>query len=168
MSVEPALELTVSPLPSVGAVAPSVAGPTGSGAISATELAGRPFVLYFYPKDATPGCTVEAHDFRDASAQFAVVGVRIIGVSRDSARSHARFCEKEGLTFPLIADESGVLCAAFGVWQEKKQYGRSYMGIVRSTFLIGADGRVAAVWSPVKVKGHVEAVLAAARALPAT
>lgn len=165
MSVEPSLDLIVSPLPSVGEAAPPVAGPTGSGAISAADLAGRPFVLYFYPKDATPGCTVEAHDFRDASAQFEATGVRIVGVSRDSARSHARFCEKEGLTFPLISDENGALCAAFGVWQEKKQYGRSYMGIVRSTFLIGADGRVAAVWSPVKVKGHVEAVLAAARAL---
>lgn len=158
-------DLQVAPLPSVGASAPSVSGPTGSGHLAPADLAGRPFVLYFYPKDATPGCTTEAHDFRDAIGQFEAAGVQVVGVSRDSVRSHARFCEKEGLPFPLLSDESGALCAAFGVWQEKKQYGRSYMGIVRSTFLVGADGRVAAVWSPVKVKGHVEAVLAAARAL---
>lgn len=164
MSEETAL--IAQPLPAVGEAAPPVFAPglpvVGPGA---EAVAGGPFVLYFYPKDATPGCTTEAQDFRDRAEAFAAAGVRILGVSRDSLKSHARFREKEGLPFALIADEDGALCAAWGVWQEKKQYGRSYMGIVRSTFLVGRDGRIAAAWSPVRVKGHVDEVLAAAQAL---
>lgn len=165
MSAEPSPDLVVAHLPSVGSLAPMVGGPTPSGPLMSEALASSPYVLYFYPKDSTPGCTTEAHDFRDQYDAFAALGVRVVGVSRDSVRSHERFCTKEGLPFPLIADVDGALCAAWGVWQQKQQYGRSYMGIVRSTFLVDGAGRVAAVWSPVKVKGHVEAVLAAARAL---
>ena len=165
MTTQASTALSVSPLAAVGQAAPLVAGPTRSGALASDALAGRPYVLYFYPRDATPGCTTEAHDFRDQYAAFVALGVEIVGVSRDSVKSHDRFCTKESLPFPLIADVDGEVCAAWGVWQEKQMYGRSTMGIVRSTFLVDGAGTIRAVWSPVKVKGHVEAVLGAARAL---
>lgn len=158
--------VTVQPSPRIGATAPPVLGLGLAGPVDSAALKGRPFVLYFYPKDSTPGCTTEAQDFRDQAEAFAALGVHIIGVSRDSLKSHGRFRDKESLPFELIADEDGALCGAWGVWQEKKQYGRSYMGIVRSTFLVNAAGVVVQAWTGVRVKGHVDGVLEAARSLP--
>lgn len=126
---------------------------------------GEPLVLYFYPKDDTSGCTREAQDFTALMPDFARAGVAVIGVSKDTAAKHAKFSGKYALTVPLAADVDGALCEAFGVWVEKSLYGRKYMGIERATFLIGADGRVAHAWRKVKVAGHAEAVLAAARDL---
>lgn len=133
--------------------------------VSSASLEGRPYVLYFYPKDDTPGCTREACGFRDEQAQFEARGIRVIGVSPDKAESHARFAGKYDLNFTLLADTDRSLAQAYGVWVLKKNYGREYMGINRSTFLIGADGRVAQAWGSVKVDGHVAKVLDATQAL---
>jgi peroxiredoxin Q/BCP len=130
---------------------------------SSHVLAGKRYVLYFYPKDDTPGCTKEACDFRDHMAELARAGIRVIGISPDSAGSHARFRDKYDLEFTLLSDEDRTVAKAFGVWVKKQNYGREYMGIERSTFLIDADGRIARVWRGVRVPGHVEAVLAEAR-----
>jgi len=111
-------------------------------------------VLYFYPKDDTPGCTIQACDFRDAFPRFEGVGAVVLGVSPDSVRSHAKFRAKFGLTFPLLADEDHAVAEAYGVWTAKSMYGRSYMGIERSTFLIDEEGRLAEVWRKVKPEGH--------------
>lgn len=132
---------------------------------SLRELAGRKLVLYFYPKDDTPGCTKEGIAFRDTASQFEAAGATIVGVSRDSAAKHDKFKAKYGFPFALIADTDGRLCEAFGVWVEKSMYGRKYMGIERSTFLIDATGSVRRVWRKVKVPGHAEDVLAAVRDL---
>jgi thioredoxin-dependent peroxiredoxin len=137
----------------------------GGGRLRLADLAGRPLVLYFYPKDDTSGCTKEANGFKEHYGAFKEAGVEVIGVSRDDVTSHDRFKAKYGLPFPLASDEEGKVVEAYGVWVEKSMYGRSYMGIDRSTFLIGRDGRLARVWRKVKVPGHVEEVLAAARAL---
>lgn len=149
----------------IGAEAPTLTGETQHGPFDLAALRGHPVVVYFYPKDATAGCTTEARDFRDAASAFEALGVRIVGVSRDSVRSHARFAEKECLPFPLVSDADGAITERWGVWREKKLYGKVNLGIVRSTFLVGRDGRLAAVWDPAKVGGHVAAVLEAARAL---
>jgi peroxiredoxin len=151
-------------LPALGATAPALAGPTDDGTFDLSALLGHPVVVYFYPKDSTPACAQEARDFRDQAAAFAELGVSIVGVSKDPVKKHIRFRAAEQLPFPLLTDEAG-LCEAWGVFGEKKMYGKTFLGIVRSTFLIDAEGRVRNVWSPVKVAGHVEAVLAAARAL---
>ena len=127
--------------------------------------AGGPLVLYFYPKDDTSGCTRDAQDFSALADAFAVAGVRVVGVSRDPMNKHDRFIAKYGLKVPLASDEDGALSGAFGTWVEKSLYGRKYMGMERATFLIGADGRVARAWRKVKVAGHAQAVLDAARAL---
>jgi thioredoxin-dependent peroxiredoxin len=119
--------------------------------------------IFFYPKDMTSGCTQEACDFRDAAAKFRKLGVAVYGVSKDSLKSHAKFIEKESLNFPLLSDESGRMVEAFGVWKEKSMYGRKYMGVERSTFLIGPTGKLERVWRKVKVPGHVDEVLAAAK-----
>lgn len=149
-----------------GAQAPDFAAEDDSGAtVKLSDFKGRPVVVYFYPKDNTPGCTTEACDFRDLQPDFGGVDAAVLGVSKDSVKSHAGFKAKQDLNFPLISDPDGAICEAFGVWQEKKNYGKTYMGIVRSTFLIDKDGTVAKVWSPVKVKGHAQAVLDAAKAL---
>lgn len=137
----------------------------GRGEISTASLRGRNLILYFYPKDNTSGCTAEACYFRDAVADFRTVNATVIGVSKDSVRKHDNFKAKNNLPFTLISDEDGTLCELFGVWQEKKLYGRTYMGIERSTFLIDEEGVVCEAWRKVRVKGHVAAVLAAARAL---
>ncbi|MCP5373971.1 MAG: thioredoxin-dependent thiol peroxidase [Hyphomicrobiales bacterium] len=137
----------------------------GGGTLSLTALKGRKVVLYFYPKDDTPGCTTEAQGFRDAIREFDAAGATVIGVSKDSVARHDKFKAKYDLPFALVSDDDGSLCEAYGVWVEKKNYGRAYMGIERSTFLIGADGKVAKAWRKVRVKGHVDAVLAAARDL---
>jgi peroxiredoxin Q/BCP len=141
-------------------------GLTESGSFDLAQHLGSPIVIYFYPKDATPACTEEARAFRDLAPAFEAAGARIIGVSRDSLKSHGRFRAKECLPFSLLSDESGTACMDWGVWKLKKLYGREYLGIVRSTFMVGRDGRVAAAWSQVKVAGHAEAVLAALRTLP--
>lgn len=130
-----------------------------------SDFRGKPLVVYFYPKDDTPGCTTEAKDFSALAGDFAALGVPVLGISKDTAEKHTKFMKKHVLSVELIADVDGVLCERFGVWVEKSLYGRQYMGIERATFLIGADGRVAQVWRKVKVKGHAESVFAAARAL---
>jgi len=149
-----------------GDKAPDFTMPATSGqTVSLSGLKGKPFVLYFYPKDDTSGCTAEACDFRDNLAQFNNVGAVVIGVSRDSVASHEKFKKKQGLTFELACDEDGSVCENYGTWAEKSMYGRKYMGIERTTFLIGPDGRIAAVWNKVKVPGHVAEVLKALQGL---
>ena len=146
-----------------GDAAPDFAMPTdGGGAVSLGGLRGTQVVLYFYPKDDTPGCTKEACAFRDALPDFSAVNARIVGVSKDSASRHDRFKAKYDLSFTLASDADGSVCEAYGVWVKKQLYGREYMGIERATFLIDADGRVKRIWRKVKVPGHAEAVLAAA------
>lgn len=125
----------------------------------------RPLVVYFYPKDDTSGCTREAQDFTALAADFAGAGVHVLGVSKDSPASHAKFTAKHALGIDLASDSDGTACAAFGVWVEKSMYGRTYMGIERATFLFAADGTLARVWRKVKVPGHAAAVLTATRAL---
>lgn len=132
---------------------------------SAASLAGKPYVLYFYPKDDTPGCTKEACDFRDSLTRFNGGRVRVLGVSPDSIASHGKFRKKYGLSFPLISDPDKVLAEAYGVWVKKLNYGREYMGIERSTFLVDAKGVVRKAWRRVRVPGHVDEVLEAAKAL---
>ncbi len=122
-------------------------------------------VIYFYPKDNTPGCTLEAKDFERLQGEFAGLGFSIIGISKDSVKSHGNFCQKQGLTFTLLSDGDGAACEAFGVWQEKKNYGRTYMGIVRSTFVVDGQGRVVKVYTKVKTKGHAETVLETVKGL---
>lgn len=147
-----------------GDPAPPIDLPTdGGGRIEGEALRGRAYVLYFYPKDDTPGCTKEAIGFSEAYPAFAKAGVEVVGVSKDTVTSHDRFKAKHALCFPLAADEAGSLVEAYGAWVEKSMYGKKYMGIDRSTFLVGPDGRIARVWRAVKVPGHVEEVLAAAR-----
>jgi thioredoxin-dependent peroxiredoxin len=147
-----------------GAAAPSFALLDDSSQLfSSHVLAGEPYVLYFYPKDDTPGCTKEACDFRDRMAEFSRAGLRVIGVSPDSVEAHGRFKDKYDLPFRLLSDEDRTLAKAYGVWVKKQNYGREYMGIERSTFLIGRDGKIQRIWRGVKVPGHVDAVLARAR-----
>lgn len=125
-----------------------------------SDLRGKPVVFFFYPKASTPGCTKEACAFRDLRSDFESRGVAVYGVSADSVKRQSNFREKYELTMPLLADTEKTIIEPWGVWQEKKNYGRTYMGIVRSTFLFDADGAVAHVWPKVRVKGHAEAVLA--------
>jgi peroxiredoxin Q/BCP len=135
------------------------------GKISRASLKGRPYVLYFYPKDDTAGCTREAVDFSVAAAKFAKLGVTVTGISKDSIESHQKFRKKHKLTVALASDLDLKAAHAWGVWGEKTLYGRKYMGMERATFLVDATGRVAAAWHRVKVPGHVEAVLEAAKIL---
>lgn len=149
-----------------GDPAPDVAFETMDG--KQTTLAawkGKKLVLYFYPKDDTSGCTKEAQDFTALADEFAAAGVALLGVSKDSAKKHKAFTDKYGLKVPLATDTEGALLEAFGSWVEKSMYGKKYMGIDRSTFLIDADGRIAQEWRKVKVPGHAAEVLAAAKAL---
>ncbi len=138
---------------------------TGDGELRLGDLRGRIVVLYFYPKDNTPGCTTEAKDFSALADDFAAAGAVVVGVSRDSLAAHERFIAKHGLKVRLAADTEGTVCEAYGVWQEKTLYGRRFMGIVRSTFLIDRDGRIARIWPKVRVKGHADEVLAAVRGI---
>ena len=136
----------------------------GGGEIGSASLKGRPYVLYLYPRDDTPGCTVEAQTFTQHYPEFAALGVEIVGLSKDTVTSHDKFKKKHGLCFPLASDGTGVV-EAFGSWVEKSNYGKTYMGIDRSTFLVDGAGRIARSWRGVKVPGHVEEVLDAARTL---
>jgi len=138
---------------------------TGGGTWSLKDAAGRKLVIYFYPRDMTSGCTREAQDFRDRHAAFRKAGVEIVGVSRDSVASHDRFAAREALPFPLLADTDERVCKLFDVIKEKSLYGRKYLGIDRSTFLLDGSGRLRHEWRNVKVPGHVEAVLETARSL---
>ena len=148
----------------VGDKAPDFKLPTNAGGeLKLSSLKGKKVVLYFYPKDMTPGCTTEAEGFRDAIKDFAKANAEIVGVSKDSVKRHDNFVAKHSLPFRLVADTEGEACEAYGVWVEKKNYGRTYMGIERSTFLIDEKGKIAEVWRKVRVKGHVDNVLEAAR-----
>jgi peroxiredoxin Q/BCP len=149
-----------------GDPAPNFDLPTdGAGRASLAKLKGKPVVLYFYPKDDTSGCTTEAKGFTEAADAFAKAGATVIGVSKDTVLSHEKFKAKYDLSFPLAADVDGATVEAYGVWVEKSMYGRKYMGIDRSTFLIDPQGKIARVWRKVKVPGHVPEVLAAVKAL---
>jgi thioredoxin-dependent peroxiredoxin len=150
----------------VGDAVPAFALATdGGGTLTADELKGSKTVLYFYPKDDTPGCTKEAQAFRDAIGEFETAGVRIVGVSTDGAASHDRFKSKHALPFTLASDADRTLAEAFGVWVEKSMYGKKYMGMERATFLIDESGVIRRAWRKVKVPGHAAEVLAAARDL---
>ncbi len=144
---------------------PAFSLPATCGTLTAAQLAGAGLALYFYPKDATPGCTTQASDFRDMAAKFEAAGVRIIGVSRDGLASHQRFRERERLSFDLISDPDETLCALFDVVREKNMYGRVVRGIQRSTFLFDHGGKLRHSWRGLKVPGHVATVLAAARSM---
>lgn len=129
------------------------------------DYKGRSLVIFFYPKDSTPGCTTEAKDFTELLPKFKRQKTDILGVSRDSLTSHTKFIDKQGLKIPLGSDEEGTMCEAFGVWKEKSLYGRKFMGIERSTFLINEKGVIERIWRKVRVKDHVEAVLEAAKSI---
>lgn len=149
-----------------GDKAPAFKMPTdGGGSVSLKDMKGKAVVLYFYPKDSTPGCTKEACGFRDLMPDFSKVDAEIIGVSRDSVKRHDNFKAKYELPFLLASDEDGAVCENYGVWVEKSMYGKKFMGIERATFLIDGKGKVQKVWRKVKVAGHVEDVLEAVKAL---
>jgi peroxiredoxin Q/BCP len=151
---------------SEGDPAPDFALPaTGGHSVSLGAMKGKPFVLYFYPKANTPGCTREASAFQEALPALAKIGVGVIGVSRDPMKPIEAFAKKYGLTFPLASDTDGKVAEAYGTWVEKSMYGRKYMGMERSTFLIDREGRVARIWRKVKVDAHAAQVMAAAKAL---
>jgi thioredoxin-dependent peroxiredoxin len=150
----------------VGQSAPDARfGLAGGTAAKVSDWQGSALVIYFYPKDDTSGCTKEAQAFSALMKDFEAAGVAVVGISKDNAASHAKFAVKYDLKVALGADEDGGACEAFGVWVEKSMYGRKYMGIERTTFLIDATGRIAQIWRKVKVPGHAESVLEAARAL---
>jgi peroxiredoxin Q/BCP len=149
-------------MPDIGKKAPALSGTTGDGhALKLADLKGQWVVLYFYPKDSTPGCTSEAKDFRDLYPAFRKRRAQVVGVSRDSQKSHANFAAKQELPFPLVSDADESWCRAFDVIHEKVLYGKRHLGIVRSTFLIDPDGKLAHEWRGVKVPGHAQAVLEA-------
>lgn len=150
----------------VGDQAPDFTLPRdGGGSVSLSALRGKPVVLYFYPKDDTSGCTAEAIAFTGLADEFAKAGATIIGMSPDSVKSHDKFAGKHNLSIVLASDEEKTALSAYGVWKEKSMYGRTYMGVERTTVLIDAEGRIATIWRKVKVPGHAEAVLNAVRAL---
>ena len=137
----------------------------GRDQFSLADAAGKYLILYFYPKDDTPGCTKEAIGFSETSAAFDAQNAMVVGVSRDTVKKHDKFVGKYDLRIPLISDEEGSLCEAFGTWVEKSMYGKTYMGIERATFLISPEGKVLHIWRKVKVPGHVEEVLAQLQSL---
>ena len=153
-------------MPQDGDKAPDFTLATESGKpLKLSSLKGKPVVLYFYPKDDTSGCTLEAKDFSRLAPQFRKAGAEVVGISPDSVESHQKFAKKYDLEVRLGADTDKAVANAYGVWVEKSMYGRKYMGVERSTFLVGKDGRIAKSWRKVKVPGHAEEVLAALRAL---
>ena len=137
----------------------------GGGTVTLSGFRPGKVVLYFYPTDDTPGCTLEAQDFTARAADFAAAGTTVIGVSKDSVKAHDKFCKKHGLQIILASDEGGTTCEDYGVWVEKSMYGKTYMGITRATFLIDGEGRLAREWPKVKVAGHAEEVLDAVKAI---
>ena len=143
----------------VGGKLPAFKGLTANGPISAKDLKGENAIIYFYPKDDTPGCTIEACDFRDNLPKFKKLNAKVYGVSKDDMKSHDKFTAKYELPFTLISDEDGSICEKFGTWIEKSMYGRKYMGIERATFLVDAEGVIQHIWRNVKAKGHAEEVL---------
>ena len=146
----------------LGQEAPFFSGLTQEGETRClSDYVGRNLVVFFYPKDSTPGCTLESQGFSAQKEVFQRLNTEILGVSKDSVASHQRFCQKSELSVDLLSDPEGAMTEAYGVWQEKKNYGKTYMGIVRSTFLIDSKGILQQVWSPVRVKGHVDDVLRA-------
>ena len=149
-----------------GDAAPDFTMPASGGrTVSLAALTGKPFVLYFYPKADTPGCTKEACAFQEALPQLGHIGVAVIGVSKDKMKPIEKFAEKFALTFPLASDETTHVAEAYGVWGEKSMYGKKYMGMERTTFLIDRAGKIARIWPKVKVEGHALAVLEAVKAL---
>lgn len=142
----------------IGQPAPLFTAPTDEGTLALESLRGKRVVLYFYPKDATPGCTIEAQGFRDLHDRFVAANTVVLGVSKDPVKKHQSFRKKECLPFPLVTDEGG-LCESYGVWREKSLYGKKYMGIARVTFLIDENGVVRRVFDPVKPAGHAQEVL---------
>jgi thioredoxin-dependent peroxiredoxin len=156
------------PMPDLqpGDLAPAISLPRdGGGTTSLSDFAGKPVVVYFYPKDDTPGCTLEAQSFTSAVEAFADSGAVVLGVSKDSVQKHDKFRAKYGLRIALLSDEAGDVCERYGVWAEKSMYGKTYMGIERATFLIDGAGKIARVWRKVKVEGHTDDVLIAVQAL---
>lgn len=149
-----------------GGRAPNFSMDSTQGPIKLGDFKGQTLILYFYPKDDTPGCTTEAKDFSDLAKDFAKAGAAVVGVSRDTMARHEKFAAKHDLGITLGSDEDGTVCEAYGVWVEKKNYGRTYMGIERSTFLIGPDGKVIRIWRKVRVKEHAEEVLTAVKSAP--
>ena len=143
----------------IGDAAPDFTMPTnGNGEVSLSDFKGQSLILYFYPKDDTPGCTKEAQGFTEALEEFNGLNAAIIGVSKDSVAKHDKFKAKYDLSFPLASDEESDICERYGVWVEKNMYGKKYMGIERATFLIDENGKIAQIWRKVKVPGHVDAV----------
>ncbi|WP_026734273.1 thioredoxin-dependent thiol peroxidase [Fischerella sp. PCC 9605] len=155
-------------IPQAGEKAPDFTAPDQNGnSVSLSDFQSDWLVLYFYPKDDTPGCTTEAKEFSEFSQEFTALGAKIVGISPDTEKSHCKFINKHNLSLQLLSDPEHQVCEAYGVWQLKKFMGKEYMGVVRSTFLIAPDGQLAYVWSNVKVKGHVQAVLAKLQELQA-
>jgi len=147
-------------------LAPTVELPRDGGeTLNIADLRPNKVVLFFYPKDNTPGCTKEAIGFTEAAEEFAKLGVTLVGVSKDSVKSHEKFIEKQNLNVILLSDENGTVCEDFGVWAEKSMYGKTYMGIQRASFIIDSDGKIAALWPKVKVAGHAADVLERLKAL---
>lgn len=153
-------------MPEISQPAPDFTLPsTGGTDVTLSALKGQPVVLFFYPRDDTPGCTKESVGFSESRSAFAEAGAQVFGISKDSMASHEKFATKRDLQIPLLSDENSTVCEDYGVWKEKNMYGKKYMGIERTTYLIAADGTIAQVWNKVKVPGHVDAVLEAVRAL---
>ena len=153
-------------MPETSPMAPDFTLPRDGGeTVTLSALRPGAVVLFFYPRDDTSGCTKEATGFTERAAEFEALGLTVLGVSTDSVASHEKFRDKHGLSMPLLSDAEGQVCEAYGVWKEKNMYGKTFFGIERSTFLIDGDGRIVREWRKVKVPGHVDAVLEAARAL---
>ncbi|WP_321362960.1 thioredoxin-dependent thiol peroxidase [uncultured Celeribacter sp.] len=149
----------------LGTTAPDFTLPRDGGSdVTLSDLKGQKVVLYFYPKDNTPGCTTEALDFTALKSEFEAAGVAVFGISKDSVKKHENFCAKHSLGIPLLSDENGTVCEDYDVWAEKKMYGKTFWGIVRATYLLDEEGKVAQVWPKVKVAGHASEVLEAAKA----
>ncbi|RBI74615.1 peroxiredoxin [Roseovarius sp. TE539] len=153
-------------MPETAETAPDFTLPRDGGEqVSLSSLSPAPAVLFFYPRDDTSGCTKEALAFTALARDFADAGVTVLGISKDTVSKHEKFRDKHGISVPLLSDAEGTVCEDYGVWKEKSMYGKTFFGIERSTFLIGGDGRIARVWRKVKVPGHAEEVLEAARQL---
>ena len=153
-------------IPKEGSKAPAISLKDGNGnAVKLSDFKGKFVVLYFYPKDDTPGCTIEANEFQASMADFKKAGAVVIGISPDSEKSHCKFADKFGLKFTLLADEGHLVAEKYGLWVEKSMYGKKYMGVQRATFLIDGDGKIAKAWPKVKPEGHAEEVLASAKNL---